>query len=125
MDDLNSIVSAVTRTTLLILSALFFGWAFFPDYRPMISGVILGLAVGLVYTRFLSMKVRGLAEYVISQQEGRFSFGFLTRICLVLLVIMVAVKVEQVSVLGVVIGLFVPQLLTIPISIVIGARNKS
>jgi len=125
MDDLNSIVSAVTRTTLLILSALFFGWAFFPDYRPMISGVILGLAVGLVYTRFLSMKVRGLAEYVISQQEGRFSFGFLTRICLVLLVIMVAVKVEQVSVLGVVIGLFVPQLLTIPIGIVIGTRNKS
>lgn len=125
MDDLNSIVSAVTRTTFLILSALFIGWAFFPDYRPMISGVILGLAVGLVYTRFLSMKVRGLAEYVISQQEGRFSFGFLTRICLVLLVIMVAVKVEQVSVFGVVIGLFVPQLLTIPISIVIGARNKS
>ncbi|GAA0408168.1 ATP synthase subunit I [Paenibacillus motobuensis] len=125
MDDLNSIVSAVTRTTFLILSALFFGWAFFPDYRSDISGVILGLAVGLVYTRFLSMKVRGLAEYVVSQQEGRFSFGFLTRICLVLLVIMVAVKVEQVSVLGVVIGLFVPQLLTIPISIVIGARNKS
>jgi len=125
MDDLNSIISATTRTTFLILSALFMGWAFLSDYRPIITGLILGLAVGLVYTRFLSMKVRGLVEHVVSQQERRFSFGFLTRICLVLLVIMVAVKVEQVSVLGVVIGLFVPQLLTIPISIVIGARNKS
>jgi len=125
MDDLNSIVSAVTRTTFFILSALFLGWAFFSDYRPIISGLILGLAVGLVYTRFLSMKVRGLVEHVVSQQERRFSFGFLTRICLVLLVIMVAVKVEQVSALGVVIGLFVPQLLTIPVGIMIGARNKS
>jgi len=125
MDDLNSIISATTRTTFLILSALFMGWAFLSDYRPIITGLILGLAVGLVYTRFLSMKVRGLVEHVVSQQERRFSFGFLTRLCLVLLVIMVAVKVEQVSVLGVVIGLFVPQLLTIPISIVIGARNKS
>ena len=93
MDDLNSIVSAVTRTTFFILSALFFGWAFFSDYRPILSGLILGLAVGLVYTRFLSMKVRGLVEHVVSQQKKRFSFGFLTRICLVLLVIMVAVKV--------------------------------
>jgi len=125
MDDLNSIISATTRTTFLILSALFMGWAFLSDYRPIITGLILGLAVGLVYTRFLSMKVRGLVEHVVSQQERRFSFGFLTRICLVLLVIMVAVKVEQVSVLGVVIGLFVPQLLTIPIGIVIGTRNKS
>lgn len=125
MDNLNSIVSVVTRMTFLLLSVLFFGWAFLLDFRPIISGLILGLAVGLVYTRYLSMKVRGLVELVVSQENKRFSFGFLTRFCLILIATMVAVKLERVSVLSTVIGFFIPQLLTIPVGLVLGARSKS
>jgi hypothetical protein len=121
---MHSIVRAVSRITLIMLSALFFGWAFLPEYRPLIVGMILWLVAGLTYVRYLSIKVRGLVELVVSQEKKRFSFGFLTRMCLILLVIMLAVKLEQVSLIGTIIGLFVPQLLTIPTSIYIGLRNK-
>ncbi|WP_059050063.1 ATP synthase subunit I [Paenibacillus senegalimassiliensis] len=125
MDDLNSIVATVTRTTLMLLSALLLGWVLLPEQRPLFAGLLLGLVGGLSYTRFLSVKVRQLAEIAVSTEKSRFSFGLLTRICLVLLTVMVAVKLEQVSLAGTLIGFFVPQLLTIPTSIVVGLRNKS
>ncbi len=125
MDDLNSIVATVTRTTLLLLSALLFGWVLFPEQRPLFAGLLLGLVGGLSYTRYLSVKVRQLAELAVSTEKRRFSFGLLTRMCVVLLTVMVAVKLEQVSLAGTLIGFFVPQLLTIPASIVVGLRNKS
>ncbi|GIO35255.1 hypothetical protein J41TS12_01160 [Paenibacillus antibioticophila] len=125
MDDLNSIVTAVTRATLLILSATLIGWAFLPAYRLIFGGLILGLVFGLVYVRFLSAKVRGLVNLVISQQQKRYSFGFLTRMCLVLIAVMFAVRFEHFSIVSTIIGLFIPPLLTLPAGIVIGLRNKS
>lgn len=125
MDDLNSIVTAVTRVTLLMLSAMLIGWAFLPAYRSFFGGLFLGVAFGLVYVRFLSAKVRGLVNLVLSQQQKRYSFGFLTRICLVLVAVMFAAKYEHFSIEATVIGLFIPQILTIPAGIVIGLRNKS
>lgn len=125
MDDLGSIITAVSRITFLSLSALLFGWAIFPEYRPVFVGLILGLAVGLLYVRFLSVKVRQLVQLVVSQEKKKFNFGFITRICLVFITVMVAAKFEQVSMIAVITGLFIPQLLTIPVSIVMGIRNKS
>lgn len=125
MDDLNSIITAVSRVTLLMLSALFLGWAILPAYRPVFGGLILGLTFGLVYVRFLSAKVRGLVHLVLSQEKKRYSFGFLTRICLVLVAVMLAARFEHFSIMATVIGLFIPQIATIPAGIVIGLRNKS
>ncbi|MNZ81895.1 ATP synthase I chain [compost metagenome] len=125
MDDLGSIITAVSRITFLSLSALLFGWAIFPEYRPVLVGLILGLSVGLLYVRFLSIKVRQLVQLVVSQEQKKFNFGFITRICLVFITVMVAAKFEQVSMIAVITGLFIPQLLTIPVSIVVGIRNKS
>ncbi|GAA0137629.1 hypothetical protein YSY43_44700 [Paenibacillus sp. YSY-4.3] len=125
MDDLGSIVTAVSRLTFLLLSAVLFGWAFAPEYRPLLAGLFLGLVVGLLYVRYLSIKVRQLVELAVSQEQRKFNFGFITRICLVFITVMVAAKFEQVSLVSAIIGLFVPQLLTIPASIVIGLRNKS
>lgn len=125
MDDLSSIVRAVSRIMMMWLSILFLGWAFLPDHRPVIIGLIFGSAFGMFYTRFLSIKVRGLFEFLLGQDNKRFNFGFLTRMCLVLIVVMIAMKLEHVSVMGVIIGLFISQLLTIPVGIVIGLRNKS
>jgi hypothetical protein len=125
MDDLSSIVTAVSRMTIFMLSALFLGWAILPEYRPLCNGLILGLATGLVYVRYLSSKVRGLVNLVVSQERKRYSFGLITRICLVFVTVMIAAKVEQVSMVGTIIGVFIPQILTIPASIVIGLRSKS
>lgn len=125
MDQLYSITLAVTRITIFLLSALFLGWAFLPAHRVILSGAMLGLVVGLVNTVFLSNRARRLAELVVTQENRRFSFGFLTRICLVVLTFGVAYKLDNISMEATICTLFVPQLLTIPVSIVVSLRNKS
>ncbi|WP_106767288.1 ATP synthase subunit I [Paenibacillus faecalis] len=120
-----SIVNAVTRVTLILLSALFMGWALFEGYRPIFIGLILGLIGGLVNVRYLSLKVRQLTHLVLHQEGRRFSFGFVTRLCIAFLCVMFAVKFEQVSLGATISGLFIPQLLTIPVSITIILRNKN
>ncbi|MFC7678606.1 ATP synthase subunit I [Paenibacillus sp. GCM10028914] len=126
MNDLTtSIVNAVTRVTLLLLSAFFLGWALYADHRPVFVGLIMGLAGGLINVRFLSVKVRQLADLAISQERKRFSFGFVTRLCIAFLIVMIAVKFEQISLGATIAGLFIPQLLTIPVSIIVSLRNKA
>lgn len=124
MNDLTSIVNAVSRVTLLLLSALLLGWALSPDYRPILSGLIMGLAAGLFNVRFLSIKVRQLAQLAVSQENRRYSFGFITRLCTGFLIVVIAAKLEQVSLGATIAGLFIPQLLTIPVSIMFSLRNN-
>ena len=124
MNDLTSIVNAVTRICFLLLSALFLGWAFYPGYRPELLGLILGMAAGLFNVRFLSLKVRQLAQLAVSQENKRYSFGFITRLCTGFLIVVIAAKFEQVSLGSTIVGLFIPQLLTIPVSILFSLRNN-
>jgi hypothetical protein len=124
MDDMNSIVRAVSRITLVLLSVMFLGWALLPDYRLIIAGFILGLVIGWFNLGYLSKKVRDLVNLVVTQEKKRFSFGFFTRMCMVLLVVMFGVKVEHFSLEAIIIAMFIPQILTIPVSIVIGLRNE-
>lgn len=71
MNDLTtSIVNIVTRVTILLLAAFFLGWALYPVYQSEISGLILGLVGGLFNVRYLSIKVRQLAELAVSRNAG-------------------------------------------------------
>ncbi|SEL30456.1 ATP synthase protein I [Paenibacillus sp. cl141a] len=124
MNDLTSIVNAVFRVSLLLLSALFLGWALYPVFRPIIMGLIMGMAAGLFNVRFLSMKVQQLAQLAVDPKPKKYNFGFITRLCIGLLIVIFAVKLEQVSLGGAIAGLFIPQLLTIPVSIVFSLRNN-
>lgn len=124
MNDLTSIVNAVFRVSLLLLSALFLGWALYPEYRPIFMGLIMGMAAGLFNVRFLSMKVQQLAHLAVNPEAKKFNFGFITRLCIGLLIVIFAVRLEQISLGGAIAGLFIPQLLTIPVSIVFSFRNN-
>lgn len=124
MDTLHSITVAVTRITIILLSALFMGWAFLPAHRTILSGVILGLVVGLINTNYLAMKVRKLTQHVLTQENRRFSFGFLTRMCLVVLTFAFAFRLDTLSMEATICALFVPQILTIPVSIYVSLRSK-
>ncbi|GAA0834360.1 ATP synthase subunit I [Paenibacillus glucanolyticus] len=124
MNDLTSIVNAVFRVSLLLLSALFLGWALYPEYRPVFMGLIMGMAAGLFNVRFLSMKVQQLAQLAVNPEPKRYNFGFITRLCVGFLIVIFAAKLEQVSLGSAIAGLFIPQLLTIPVSIVFSLRNN-
>lgn len=125
MNDLTaSIVNLVTRVTLLLLSAFFLGWALYAEYQPVFAGLILGVVGGLTNVRYLSVKVRQLADIALGQERKRFSFGFVTRLCISFLIVMIAAKLDQVSLGATIAGLFIPQLLTIPVSIYVSLKRK-
>ena len=125
MVDVTSIVNGVSRVTLLLMALVLLGWAVYPDYRTELMGIIVGGIVGLINVRYLAVKVSKLSEIAIEAPKKRFNFGFVTRICLVLLVVMAGVKFEQISLWSAVVAVFVVQLLTIPVSIVISLRRKN
>lgn len=123
--DISTIVNVVTKVTLLLMSLFLFGYVFLPEYRPEAVGLTLGTAAGMLIVRNMSMKVQQVAQMAVQATEKkRFNFGFITRICIALLVIMVAVKFEEVSLGSTIIGLFVAQLLILVVALVINMRQK-
>lgn len=124
MNDITSILNAVTRVALLLMSLFLFGYAFLPEYRSESIGLTLGLAAGMINVRYLAMKIQQLAQLAVQTEKKRFNFGFLTRMCIALLVVMIAVKFEQVSLVFTIIGLFVAQLLVLVVALVINLRQK-
>jgi flagellar biosynthesis protein FlhB len=123
MDEIISIVNKVTRLSLLMISVLLLGWALYPEYRTVTMGMSLGMAVGLFNTSYLSMKIRNLA-IALSTQKRQFGLGFVTRLSLTILVVMFAIKIEYFALEATIIGLFIPQILTVPVAIYMGVRGK-
>ncbi|MBD8498197.1 ATP synthase subunit I [Paenibacillus arenosi] len=124
MSELSSIVNAATRTVFLLMSAALFAWAFLPEHRPLMAGLALGLVAGLLTVRNLAMKVMRLSEMAANQEKGRVNFGLLTRMCISLLVVMIAVKFEQISLMSTIIGLFFSQLIILVVAISVASKNK-
>lgn len=124
MNDLSSIVNAVTRVTFSLLSGTLLAWVLFFEQRPIFLGLIIGLAAGLFNFRYLYIKIHQVAESAATPGGRRVNFGFLSRMCISLLAIMLAVRFDQVSLSFTVIGLFVVQVLAIPVSIFVNARAK-
>ncbi|WP_438348810.1 ATP synthase subunit I [Paenibacillus sp. FA6] len=123
MDNTISIVKTVTRLSLLMMSALLVCWVLCPDYRTVTMGMVLGMVVGLVNTSYLSMKIRNLAQAIANNQR-QFGIGFLTRLSFSILVVMFSVKIEHFSLGATIAGLFIPQVLTVPVAIYLSMRKK-
>lgn len=123
MDDIASIMKGVTRLSLIIMSGLIVGWTLHPESRIYTLGMVLGMVGGLVNTRYLSVKIRKVAHAVATQESRVFSLGFLTRICFAILAVMFSVKIEHFSVELTIAGLFLPQLLTIPVGIYLSVKK--
>lgn len=123
MDDIASIVKGVTKVSLIIMAGLLMGWALHPETRIYTLGMVLGMAGGLVSTRHLSSKVRNVAHAVTTPGSRAYSLGFISRICFALLAVMFSVKVEHFSLELTIAGLFLPQLLTIPVGIYLSVKK--
>ncbi|CAH8767463.1 ATP synthase subunit I [Paenibacillus dendritiformis] len=123
MNDMTSIVHAVTRVAFILMSMFLLVWAFSPEHRPYAAGLTLGTVAGLINARYLSMKVRQLAELAASQTRQRFSLGLVTRMCIVLLAVMIGMKFEQVSLVSTIVGLIFMQVVTIIVSVIMEWRK--
>ena len=123
MNDLSSIVNAVTRATFFLLSGSLLVWVIFPEQRPLFLGLIIGLAAGLFNFRYLHIKIHQVSESAATSGGKRVNFGFLSRLSISLLAIMLAVKFDQISISFTVIGLFLVQVLAVPVSIFVNAKE--
>lgn len=124
MNEMHAIVNGTTRVIFLLMSLLLFGYALLPDYRAYTLGMTLGLAAGLINVRYLSTKVSQVTEIATQSNKKRVSLGIVTRLCIGLLVVMFAVKFEQVSLVFTIIGLFIAQLLILVVALVLSLKNK-
>ncbi|MEK3900496.1 MULTISPECIES: ATP synthase subunit I [unclassified Paenibacillus] len=124
MDNMTPVINIVTRVTVIIMAGLVMGWALHHETRAVTLGMTLGLLAGLVNFRYLALKVRRVTEAVAKQEKSSFSLGFATRISFGILVTMFSVKYEHFSLEATIIGLFIPQLLAIPVGIYLGIKNK-
>lgn len=124
MDNMTPVINTVTRVTVIIMAGLLMGWALHHETRAVTLGMSLGLLAGLVNFRYLALKVRRVTQAVADKQKGSFSLGFATRISFAILVTMFSVKIEHFSLEATIAGLFIPQLLSIPVGIYLGIKNK-
>ncbi|WP_150270596.1 ATP synthase subunit I [Paenibacillus tepidiphilus] len=124
MDNMTPMINAVTRVTLVVMAGLLMGWALHHETRNVTLGMSLGLLAGLVNFRYLATKIR-LVTLAVANKEGKsFSLGFATRISFAILVTMFSIKIEHFSLEATIAGLFIPQLLSIPVGIYLSVRNK-
>ncbi|MEC0092541.1 ATP synthase subunit I [Paenibacillus macquariensis] len=124
MDDIASIVKGVTRLSLVIMAGLLLGWALHPETRIYTLGMVLGLVGGLVSVRHLGSKTRKVAHAVATGESRAFSLGFISRICFAILVVMFSVRIEHFSLELTIAGVFLPQILTIPVGIYLSVTKK-
>jgi len=124
MDDIRSIVNTITRVALILTSVTLLVWAFLPAYREICTGFVIGVLIGLINIRYLAVKTIQITDYAAGQGKRRFSLGYVTRLCISLIGIMVAVRFEQVSLGATLVGIFLIPVLLVPISIIHSYRNN-
>jgi len=124
MDNMTPMINSVTRVTLVIMAGLLMGWALHHETRTITLGMSLGLLAGLANFRYLAAKVRQVTQAVANNESRAFSLGFATRISFAILVTMFSVKFEHFSLEATIAGVFLPQLLAIPVGIYLGLKNK-
>jgi len=124
MDDIRSIVNTITRVTLILTSVSLLVWAFLPAYRELCTGFVVGMLIGLINIRYLAVKTIQITDYAAGLGKRRFCLGFVTRLCISLIGIMIAVRFEQVSLAATLIGIFLIPVLLIPVSIIHTYRSN-
>ncbi|HET7580237.1 MAG TPA: ATP synthase subunit I [Bacillales bacterium] len=95
MDEFPLYYKKVLKLLVYALSASFVLWAVLPQFRPILSGLILGEAGCLFNTSFLARKVRKVVERAVDNNKGRSQTGFITRACVSFLVVLISVHYSQ------------------------------
>lgn len=113
MNDLSAHLKSVTRAAMFFLAACMLVWAFAVEIRPHAAGLILGTLVSLFNAHLLSIKIQQISKAMSENNGKRVNTGFISRICMVLIAVMISVKVPHFDLIFTIIGLFLVQLATL------------
>ncbi|TCT26403.1 ATP synthase protein I [Melghiribacillus thermohalophilus] len=79
---------------LYLLAVMFFCWALFPDYRQVLSGLILGSSFSFFNLWLLQRKIN-LIGYAAEKQQTVRAMGTFSRMAAAILAVMIALRFPQ------------------------------
>ncbi len=118
MIELSSYLKAVMRIAIFFLSASLVVWIFFPEYRSLSAGFILGTLAGMFNAQHLAQKVRKIIRSAAEQKIRNANTGFVSRAAIVFMAAVIAIKFpEKFSLITMLIGVLWVQLATLLLEI--------
>lgn len=123
MNDLSAHLRVVTRAAIYLFAVSLLLWVLVEPFRPHVAGLILGTLVSLFNAHLLSIKIQQISKAMADNNGKRVNTGFLSRICMVLIAVMIGVKLSHFDLVFTIIGLFLVQLATLLMGI-LSAFNK-
>ena len=106
MNDLSAHLKTVFRTALFWIAGCLLVWAFWPAARPYAAGLILGTVVSLMNAQLLGYRISVFTDHLVRKTGKRVSLGFVARLCVCLLAVMLADKAAQFHLVATIIGFF-------------------
>ncbi|MDF2960906.1 MAG: synthase-like protein [Paenibacillus sp.] len=122
---MNDQLRPIVRITLLILSVLLLVWAVVPAYRIYIAGFMLGMMISLINAWMLVLKIEAISRNIEQKTEKRVGLGTVSRMCMALIGVMIAIKLPQIDLIFTIIGLFSVQLATLLMGLLFSKKNNS
>lgn len=113
MNDLSAHLRVVTRNAIYFFVGCLLLWAIVPNIRPYVAGLMLGALVSLFNTHLLALKIQQISQRVLELEGKRVGTGFLSRVSMVLIAVLISAKLSHFSLVFTLIGLFLVQLATL------------
>ena len=123
MNDLTAQMRELLRIYCLWLAVCLVLWIVVQDAKSYLAGLILGSSISYINAVHLGRKIVQISEAVATNQTKRLSIGFISRICFVLIAVMLASKLTQFSVLFTIIGFAFAPLVMLVIGIIRGIKS--
>jgi len=124
MDELVVHTKSLLRISAFFLSSCLIAWIILPDYRNVINGIFLGSSVSIFNAIHLSIKVNKLSQMALSGVKKRVNLGFVSRLALSVLAVLIAYKFEQFNVISTVASLVFAQFVIFGVGVVRTLKNK-
>jgi ATP synthase protein I len=124
MDELVAHTKGLLKVSSFFLASCLIAWIILPDYRYVINGIILGSSVSILNAIHLSVKVKRLSQMALSGVKKRVSMGFINRLGLSVLAVLIAYKFEQINVISTAASLVFAQFVIFGVGVVRTLKNK-
>ncbi|WP_108994769.1 ATP synthase subunit I [Paenibacillus agaridevorans] len=89
---MDNMLKSAFRWLIYLLSTCLIVWAFIPSVKPIMLGIAAGLSVSAMNAFFLKRRVGMIADAALREGSKRKGMGFGSRIAMVLLLAMYALK---------------------------------
>jgi len=113
MDDLAVLLKKLFRLAFLIIAGCLAVGLFVPAARPVLFGLALGIAASVAISWNLGYYTKRFANHLVQKSEKKLrGTGYVTRLCIVLVAAMIALKLHA-NFVSMVAGLVFVQLGTV------------